>query len=87
MPVNGETAVALAGERGNDESSWALEHRIHLLETLVGLHGKSAPKGRISEAESITVRGQRIVEEIHSAVNSSGTESVRRFIDRCKSTL
>jgi hypothetical protein len=63
----------------------ALDMRIQLLETLVGLDTLAASKNRQSATTSgsITRRGQIALAEIYNAVEKAGSESVKRFLDSC----
>lgn len=66
----------------------ATELRVRLLETLVGLDIPAAGRPAAKE-RSIALRGQAVVRELHEAVDraSTGSESVRRFLEGCTWTI
>jgi len=68
-------------EDEEDAVKLALDLRIQLLETLVGLDTPAASRTASLSAGSITRRGQIALAEIYNAVEKAGSESVKRFLD------
>jgi len=66
----------------NEEATLALDLRIQLLETLVGLDTALAKRPNAQEA-SIARRGQAVIAAVYEALDKSGTEAIKRFLDTC----
>lgn len=65
-----------------EEAALALDLRIQLLETLVGLDTALAKRPKTQEA-SIARRGQAVIAGLYEALDKSGNEAIKRFLDTC----
>ncbi|KAK9894232.1 hypothetical protein P389DRAFT_181618 [Cystobasidium minutum MCA 4210] len=63
-----------------EEATLALELRIQLLETLVGLDTAYAKRSNAQEA-SIARRGQAVIAGIYEALDRTGTDAIKRFLE------
>jgi hypothetical protein len=68
---------------GLDDALLPLQLRIHLLETL--LAGSSAPGTALARPSnsSLARRANQVVKRLHDAVEASGSDAVKRFLDEC----
>jgi hypothetical protein len=64
----------------------ALELRIRLLEALVGIDTAFAKRPNAQDA-SIARRGQAVVAGVYDALDRSGTEAIKRFLETCVSNF
>lgn len=81
------TATTATGIMAPDEeATLALDLRIQLLETLVGLDTALAKRPKAQEA-SIAQRGQAVVAGLYEALDKSGNEAIKRFLDNCMHTM
>lgn len=70
----------------SEEATLALDLRIQLLETLVGLDTALAKRQNAQEA-SIARRGQAVLAGIYDALDRSGTDAIKRFLETCMLTI
>lgn len=70
------------GMTTTEEATLALDLRIQLLETLVGLDTALAKRPN-AQAASIARRGQAVIAGVYEALDKSGTEAIKRFLDTC----
>jgi hypothetical protein len=85
MQEDGDDSVTTttAGSMASIEpAALALDLRIQLLETLVGLDTALAKRPNAQEA-SIARRGQAVIAGVYEALDRSGTEAIKRFLDTC----
>lgn len=75
--------TAAAEMTSAEEATLALDLRIQLLETLVGLDTPLSRRPNAQEA-SIARRGQAVIAGVYDALDKSGTEAIKRFLDTCK---
>lgn len=80
------TSTTAGGMTAHEEATLALDLRIQLLETLVGLDTAHAKRPNAQEA-SIARRGQAVIAGIYDALDRFGTEAIKRFLETCMSDL
>lgn len=78
------TAAVASTMTPPEEATLALELRIQLLETLVGLDTAYAKRSNAQEA-SIARRGQAVIAGIYEALDRTGTDAIKRFLETCVS--
>jgi hypothetical protein len=75
----------MAVDATKDDALLPLQLRIHLLETL--LAGSASPTAALARASPAPLarRANQVIKGLRDAVESSGSDAVKRFLDSCTS--